>query len=187
VLLTVVALSCGGQIDPDPAFNDAIGGSAATGGTGPVPLTGVPATGVVGTLAGGTTQWATNAPALQNLSRLSTEEWNALNEGGCPNGTNKFRDASCNYFVYPDPGSGTLPSPDTINIVYEVNGAEGNRWLIGRALGEDCPEINGWNLNYTDNSNLTVQLCPATCDLIRQDPSPTVYVFHACSLVPIVD
>jgi hypothetical protein len=78
-------------------------------------------------------------------------------------------------FSLPAPPSGEELDVDRVNVV--VAGASGQSTLTYSA---DCAGSSGWH--YDDRAApKKVELCPATCDAVRADPSAAIQIAFGCT------
>jgi hypothetical protein len=91
----------------------------------------------------------------------------------------------CTYTISGQVPDGQFVDPKRTNVVYETNGSQvlGDMMLVGQASDPCCPEGDGWYFDPKDPTNMTVQLCPKTCDTIRQDAGAVVNVRGGCGYI----
>jgi hypothetical protein len=189
----MLVLGCGGQVQPDSARpSDASGSASSAGGAGQgssyvsggsatssagASLAGTPGTGTGGIV----TTTSTSVPPLDtNLVTMTPEEWDKLHANVCAGTTVENASLSCTY---------SLPTGlpyDGIYLVYEVGAVHDNALLILRACYASCPEINGWYLDSSAPNQTTIDLCPSTCERIRQDANAAVEILLECHTGPTI-
>jgi hypothetical protein len=82
---------------------------------------------------------------------------------------------SCAYDLPPPPAGKTL-DPGQINVIYTPTA--GGEKAIGRNTSASCDA--GWQLNGNQ-----VQLCQATCDLIKADAGARLELLFGCATVDV--
>lgn len=87
---------------------------------------------------------------------------------------------ACSFDLPPPSMPGEVTDPGKVNVNY--HGAEGVV-TIPRVEGlAACPDTYAWY--YDDPANpKTIQLCPATCDALQNDPSALVKILLGCATV----
>lgn len=89
---------------------------------------------------------------------------------------------SCEYSLPSSSATGGNVNPNTINVIYVVNGDESHELLIGQT-NSNCPTGDGW---YVDSSGKIV-LCPTTCTTIQQDPSGVLRILGGCQAITLIN
>jgi hypothetical protein len=94
----------------------------------------------------------------------------------------------CKYKINATALDGQIVDPETVNVIYEINGSPViTDWrLVGKASDPVCPEGNGWYLDPEDPSGKTVKLCPLTCEKVQQDAGAVIEIRGGCSRIVII-